>query len=107
MNLMRDKWIPVKRRDGTIEDIAPFEVTNIERLGFWLLVDDKEYFITFADYPVFKRATVEQLHEIKRIAPSQFHWPTLDADIELEALDNPSQFTLEYNTPQRLNKKKP
>ncbi|HRP69673.1 MAG TPA: type I-E CRISPR-associated protein Cse1/CasA [Turneriella sp.] len=32
MNLMRDKWIPVKRRDGTVEDIAPFEVTDkIER----------------------------------------------------------------------------
>ncbi|HRP69670.1 MAG TPA: DUF2442 domain-containing protein [Turneriella sp.] len=73
-----------------------YEVTNIERLGFWLLIDDKEYFIAFAEYPVFKQATVEQILSVERLSPSQFRWPALDADIELEALDNPSQFTLKY-----------
>jgi hypothetical protein len=33
---------------------------------------------------------------VERLSPSQFRWPALDADIELEALENPSQFTLKY-----------
>jgi hypothetical protein len=81
-------------RHGT--STLAYEVTNIERLGFWLLVDDKEYFVAFSDYPVFKQATIEQMLGVERLSPSQFRWPALDADIELEALENPSQFTLKY-----------
>jgi hypothetical protein len=37
------------------------EITNIEQLGFWVLVDDKEYFVPFADYPVFLGASIQQI----------------------------------------------
>jgi hypothetical protein len=40
---------------------SDYEVTNIEPSGFWVLVDDQEYFISFADYPVFKDAQISQL----------------------------------------------
>ena len=74
--------------------ISHSEVTNIGPLGFWLLVDDKEYFVPFADYPVFKQATVEQIFAVHRLGPDQFHWPALDADIELDALEHPEQYPL-------------
>lgn len=73
-----------------------YEVTNIERGGFWLLVDDKEYFVAFDDYPIFRSATVDQILRVERSSPEQFHWPALDADIELAALENPTQFVLRY-----------
>jgi hypothetical protein len=72
------------------------EVTNISILGFWLLVDDREYFVPFDDYPVFRRATVAQIYALERLSPTQLHWPELDADIELGALEHPEQFPLVY-----------
>ncbi len=70
------------------------EVTNISAAGFWLLVDDQEYFVPFQDYPVFRVATVAQIYAVERSSPAQFSWPELDADIELDALEHPEQFPL-------------
>ena len=72
------------------------EVTNISRQGFWLLMDDQEYFVPFADYPVFRDATVAQIHTLRRAGPGQIHWPALDADIELEALERPESYPLRF-----------
>ncbi len=72
------------------------EVTNISRQGFWLLVDDKEYFVPFADYPVFRDATVAQIYALRRAGPGQVHWPALDADIELDALEKPDSYPLRF-----------
>jgi hypothetical protein len=74
--------------------ISQYEITSIARHGFWLLVDDREYFVPFADCPVFTRATVSQILDIQRLGPRQFHWPQLDADIELDALEHPERYPL-------------
>ena len=73
---------------------SPSEVTNIEPLGFWVLVDDREYFIPFADYPVFQGASLLQIFHMQRLSPTQLHWPDLDADIEIEALESPAHYPL-------------
>ena len=76
--------------------ISHSEVTNITAHGFWLLADDREYFVPFRDYPVFQNATVAQIYAVRRIGPTQFHWPQLDADIELEALERPEAYPLKF-----------
>jgi hypothetical protein len=76
--------------------ISPNEVTNISAIGFWLLVDDREYFVPFDDYPAFREATVAQIYAVQRLGPTQFHWPELDIDIELEALEHPEHFPLMF-----------
>ncbi|MCX7049381.1 MAG: DUF2442 domain-containing protein [Candidatus Sumerlaeota bacterium] len=70
------------------------EITSISSDGFWLLVDDREYFVPFEDYPAFRSATVYQIYNMQQESPTQFHWPDLDMDIELEALENPEHFPL-------------
>ncbi len=72
------------------------EVTDITALGFWLWVDDQEYFVPFADYPVFLDATVAEIYTVERLGPTQFHWPELDADIELAALEAPDRYPLQF-----------
>ena len=72
------------------------DVTSIGVAGFWLLADDREYFVPFSDYPVFKSATVEQIFNVQRIGPTQFHWRDLDADIELDALEHPEKYPLSW-----------
>jgi hypothetical protein len=37
-------------------DISYSDVTGISAIGFWLLVDDREYFVPFDDYPIFGKA---------------------------------------------------
>ena len=70
------------------------EVTNISNVGFWLLVDDQEYFVPFDDYPGFRQANIPQIFRVEQLSPEQFHWPDLDIDIELNALRHPEQFPL-------------
>ncbi len=77
-------------------DISPSEVTNISSFGFWLLVDEREYFVPFGDYPAFVKATVAQIYAVQRVSPTQFHWPELDVDIELDALERPESYPLKF-----------
>ncbi len=72
------------------------EVTEIGRQGFWLVVDDREYFVPFSDYPVFRSASVEQIFAMEQIGPTQLHWESLDADIELDALERPELYPLTW-----------
>jgi len=72
------------------------EVTNISHLGFWLLVKDREYFVPFQDYPAFLDASISQIYNVQEIGPGEFHWPDLDVDIEIEALEHPGRFPLQY-----------
>ena len=76
--------------------ISQSEVMGITELGFWLLVDDKEYFVSFADYPDFTQATVRQIYNVKRIGPDAFYWEELDIDIELGALVEPEKYPLKF-----------
>ncbi|MDL2240493.1 DUF2442 domain-containing protein [Bacteroidales bacterium OttesenSCG-928-K03] len=64
--------------------------------GFWILCDDKEYFINFNDYPDFRRAPLDAIFEAKFISPKQIRWPSLDIDIEIDALKNPEIYPLQF-----------
>lgn len=81
-------------RAGT--NISSSEVTNIEPQGFWVLVDEKEYFVPYKEYPAFRQATVEQIFNLRSQGPGQLHWPDLDIDIEVKALESPEKFPLNY-----------
>ncbi|MBI5477867.1 MAG: DUF2442 domain-containing protein [Deltaproteobacteria bacterium] len=71
-------------------------VTSIGLAGFWVLVNGVEYFVPFSDCPVFRSATVEQITSVQHLGAGQLHWPALDADVELEALDRPEQYPLSF-----------
>lgn len=68
------------------------EVTNISPFGLWLLSNGKEYFIDYNDYPIFKNASIRQIADVESDFSGNLHWKELDADIELEALENPEKF---------------
>ena len=69
-------------------------LTGINDLGFWVLVEDKEYFVPFSDYPGFKQSSVNQILNIRFLPPSQLHWNEIDMDIELQELAQPESFPL-------------
>jgi len=69
-----------------------YEVTNIKRTGFWMLVDGIEYFVSFDEFPGFKGASIEQILNVKRLDPEQFRWPDLDIDIDIGSLQSPEKY---------------
>jgi hypothetical protein len=72
------------------------EVTNIGKNGFWILHADKEYYISFDDYPAFRNATVKEIYSMKVAGRRQLHWKALDCDIEIDALEKPEDYPLIY-----------
>lgn len=78
------------------KNIYANEVTAVGRDGFWLINEELEFFVPFADYPIFRHATVEQIYNMEEIAPGQLRWESLDVDIELDALENPERYPLKF-----------
>ena len=73
-----------------------FEITGITKHGIWFILDDKEYFIPFKDYPMLKRLSVEDLLNASFSPPEHIYWEKNDIDIELSALENPEKYNLTY-----------
>ena len=70
------------------------EVTNIDRFGFWVLIEDNEYFLPYADFPWFRGATLDQILNVHLLHDDHLHWPDLDVDLCLESLSRPEAFPL-------------
>lgn len=72
------------------------EVLNISRHGFWLLAGGTEHFLPFADFPWFRRATIEALLHLEEPHPGHLYWPDLDIDLALGSIVNPAAYPLVY-----------
>lgn len=74
------------------------EVTNISTHGFWLLVDGRELFLPFAEFPWFKQAPVEAILHLDRPTLGHFYWPDLDVDLSLDSIEHPERYPLKSKT---------
>ena len=70
------------------------EVTHVSRHCFWLLLDGEELLLPFADFPWFRKASIEQLCDVQRPTPEHLYWPQLDVDLAVESVRNPGAFPL-------------
>ena len=79
---------------GRGTDTSGVEVTNVSPHGMWLLVDNRELFLAFEDFPWFQDASIRQITHVERPTPSHLYWPALDIDLELESIANPNHYPL-------------
>lgn len=70
------------------------EVTNISTHGFWLLVRGGELFLSFKDFPWFKKASIDQIVNVELPQPEHLYWPDLDVDLDIESIIHPEKFPL-------------
>ena len=70
------------------------EVTHVSKHGLWLLLGDEELFLSFADFPWFKDATIGELCNVEHPTDNHLYWPSLDVDLAVESIRNPSAFPL-------------
>ncbi|MEW6235761.1 MAG: DUF2442 domain-containing protein [Candidatus Omnitrophota bacterium] len=78
------------------KSISPVEVTNIGKLGFWLLVREKEHFLPFEQFSWFLQAKIEDILNVQLVHEDHLRWPALDVDLSLESIENPESFPLIY-----------
>ncbi|MEI6806702.1 MAG: DUF2442 domain-containing protein [Myxococcaceae bacterium] len=74
------------------------EVVNLSSFGFWLYDDGKEFFLSFSQFPWFKKATIEQIFHVVKENNNHFHWPELDIDLDLQRIQHPEQYPLRQSS---------
>jgi hypothetical protein len=70
------------------------EVTNISRHGFWLLLDGRELFLPFEEFPWFREAPVGAILDVERPQPHHLRWPELDVDLAVDSIEHPERYPL-------------
>jgi len=78
------------------------EIQNVSVHGIWILINDKEFFLSFDKYPWFQNATIAQIYDFKCYRDNHLHWPSLDVDIDLKILQNPDAYPLLERREQKL-----
>jgi hypothetical protein len=74
--------------------ISEVEVSLVSNKGFWLLLGDEELFVSYAEFPWFKKATIEEIANIEWPTPDHLYWPLIDVDLSVESIRNPDKFPL-------------
>lgn len=72
------------------------EIQGLSNHGIWIFIKDREFLIPFTRYPWFKTATIDQIYNFECLHGKHLHWPTLDVDVEIDALENPDAYPLIY-----------
>jgi hypothetical protein len=78
------------------KNTSQVEVSHIDIHGFWLCVGEKEYFLSFEEYPWFKDAKVKEILNVNLLRGFHLYWPDIDVDLEIESLANPANYPLKY-----------
>ena len=74
------------------------EVTNVSPHGFWLLLGDRELFLSFDKFPWFRDAPIAKLVRVELPSPDHLYWPDLDVDLAVESIEHPERFPLVSKT---------
>jgi hypothetical protein len=69
-------------------------VENITPFGIWLFVQEKEYFLSYKDYPYFRDQTLRSIQTVQLLHGYHLYWPELDVDLEIDNLENPEKYPL-------------
>jgi hypothetical protein len=79
---------PLGKRTSSVE------VTHVSVHGIWLLSGEKEFFLSYDDFPWFKDVSIGGILHVEEPTPGHFYWPALDVDLGLESIEHPERFPL-------------
>ena len=77
-------------------------VENITPFGIWLFVKEKEYFLSYKDFPYFKDQTLNSIQNVQLLHGYHLYWPDLDVDLEIDNLENPKKYPLKSKITKHL-----
>jgi hypothetical protein len=74
------------------------EVAQISEHGLWVLVEGREHFMPFEQFPWFRQASVAAVLSVELAGPGHLYWPDLDVDLAVESIEHPDRFPLVSKT---------
>jgi hypothetical protein len=80
-------------REKGCRDIS-VSIENITPFGIWIFAKEKEYFLSYKDYPYFKEQTLNSIQNVQLLHGYHLFWPDLDVDLEIDNLENPKKYPL-------------
>ena len=95
------------KSDGPGEGTSVVELSNVSPHGMWLLVDDRELYLPFAEFPWFRDASIAELGVIEHPAPDHLRWPDLDVDLSIDSIDHPGRYPLVSGVGERVREALP
>ncbi|MBF0557283.1 MAG: DUF2442 domain-containing protein [Nitrospirae bacterium] len=69
-------------------------VENITTFGIWIFVKEKEYFLSYKEFPYFKDETLSSIQNVQLLHGYHLYWPDLNVDLEIDNLKNPEKYPL-------------
>lgn len=69
-------------------------VRLISQHGIFLMVGDREMFLSYDKFPRFKDAPVSAVLNVQLAQPNHLYWPDLDIDLAVKSIDEPETFPL-------------
>lgn len=78
------------------KNTSKIEVLNISIHGLWIYVNGKEYFLSYEDFPWFKKARLSEVYNVQLLNGYHLCWPSLDVDLELASLSRLEEYPLLY-----------
>jgi hypothetical protein len=76
-------------------------IENINSFGIWIFVNEKEYFLSYEQFPYFAEQKVSSINNVQLLHGSHLYWPDLDIDLEIDNFENPSKYPLISRTEKR------
>jgi len=73
---------------------SPVEVSAVTKNGVWILVEEREYFMSYGDYPWFKDAKIEDVFAAELLPGGHLYWPKLDVDLMVDGLQDQEKYPL-------------
>ena len=70
------------------------EVTHISSHGAWVLIGERELFMSYVDFPWFKEASIGKVLNVQEPHPGHLYWPDLDIDLTVNAIEHPERYPL-------------
>lgn len=66
--------------------ISRAEVTNVSTHGFWLVVNGRELFLPFKEFPWFETATIRDLSNVELHGTDHLFWPVQRLQVALQTI---------------------
>ena len=76
------------------DNTSSVEVTNISGHGLWMIIGEKEYFLSYDDFPWFRDQPVSKICNVEEPSKGHFYWPALDIDLGIASIESPEEFPL-------------
>ena len=62
--------------------------------GFWLVLGERQLFLSFAQFPWFREFTLRELTNVCLPSPEHLRWPEFDIDLDVNSIENPESYPL-------------